>query len=414
MIQDCVIHCISEVHQDHWKILETCLIISEDVITYEIQSFFNSLKSNEGKEVQVSQSILEVLSCLRKSLPLTILNSQFELRRMGSQLLPTLARATLLFDVQNIFDEELINDKNGDGNLNNGLLTACVWCGWTAEITKAIQYILEYFVPEEKYTESLQKYSSSSFIGLGIWANKVRGRLNEEETRLSYNSGLQDVKNCGNFNSSLTAIMMQSMKRLSLLNKKVIACSQRLYSVDFCEASILSFVVISWNLHLISSEEDSLTVPYDCMKRAINQMLELECLSASLSVNSLSPELQHLINWLESMISPLDYEYSHQFVQLKQQSNMSPPSPTSTTKNRIEDTLLMPSITDPMVPLFENGAPPSPKNMAGTLPSVSNSIVCRRWLCEAISPILPTLAVIVTNNIEIVFLAIMVSLWIEV
>lgn len=420
MLQECVIHCINEDHKDHWKILETCLIISEDVITYEMQSFFNALKSNDGKEVHISSSLLQVLSCLRRSLPFTILNSQFELRRMGSQLLPTLARATLLFDVQNIFDEELIKNRNEDTHSKKALLTACVWCGWTSEITKAIQYLLEYFVPEDQYTVALKKYSSFSSVGLGIWANKVRGRLNEEETRLSYNSGLQDVKNCGNYHSSLTAIMIQSMKRLSLLHKTVIAYSRRLFSVDFCEASILSFVVISWNLHLVSSEEDTVIVPYDAFKLAISQMLELECLSASSNANSLSPVLQALIGWLESKVNLTDYEYSYQFVQLRQPSNRSPSSPSSpssSAKTR-EDVLLMSSITDPMVPLFENGVnstPSSPKNMIAGTPSYgSNSNICRRWLCEAIAPILPTLAVLVADKIEIVFLAVLVSLWTEV
>lgn len=411
VLQDCVVHCINEEHIDHWKILETCLIISEDVTTYEMQSFFNVLKANDGKDARVSSSFLRVLGGLRQSLPFTILNSQFELRRMGSQLLPTLARATLLFDVQNIYDDELIKNTNeyDDAYSKKTLLTSCVWCGWTSEITKAIQYLLEYFVPQDKYALTLKNYSPTSYVGLGIWANKVRGRLSEEDARLLYNVGLQDVKNCGNYSSSsLTDIMIHSMKQLSLLHKNVIiSCSRKLFSVDFCEASILSFVVMSWNLHLVSSEVDPSTVPLDAFKRAICQILQLECLSTPSNAISL------LIEWLDGKISLLDYGFHYQYPQQRQSPNWSTSSPSS-AKNRSEDVLLLSSITDPMVPLFENGtncAPPSPKNTSSS--HGSNSSICRRWLCEAISPILPTLAVLAADNIEIVTLVVIVSLWIE-
>jgi hypothetical protein len=405
VLQEIIVHCINENDKDHWKILETCLIISEDVITSEMQFFFNALKTNNGngKEILQTTSLLNVLKCLRRSMPFTILNSQFELRRMGSQLLPTLARATILFDVQNIFDEELIKAMSENASSKKILLTSCVWCGWTSEITKAIQYLLEYFVPPDNYSLALKTCTPLKEIfmstGLGIWANKVRGRLNEEETRLSYNSGLQDVKNSGNV--SLNDIMINSMKRLSLLHKYVIeTSSQRIFSVDFCEASILSFAVISWNWNLVTSDGPT-TIPYDSFKLAISQLLELECLSTSLDSSS---RLQSLVEWLETKINPDDNGHYYQI------NRMSGRVPTS-------DAVLMSSITDPMVPLCDYGtssAPSSPKNGAisssyGTYPNV-----CRRWVCEAVSPVLPTLAVLVGGKMEIVILAVIVSLWIEV
>lgn len=240
-----------------WEHLEACLIVAEEFLRDTITSHLVNMKDGVCDNAEyISASLRQLLAGLRLALPTILLHSQFEIRRMATQLLPSLTRATILFDAHRLLDECLCrialhrteksmivscasDNKNSNNNSNEdsedisylphhnkGIINqytsyvedsmrTAVEYAWIAEIAKATQHILEVFHPDFAEPSGLVQLKAGVGVGgvgggvggggedvslIGncgvnlLWSMKTRGRLGEEEAKVAFNTGLKDLE----------------------------------------------------------------------------------------------------------------------------------------------------------------------------------------------------------------------------
>jgi hypothetical protein len=92
-------------NNEKWQRQETGLIISYEIIQKVLSESLNNMNKKEWIEIKISNGILSLLYALRNYLYLAALHPMFEIRRMISQILPIIARATILFQPESLLIE---------------------------------------------------------------------------------------------------------------------------------------------------------------------------------------------------------------------------------------------------------------------------------------------------------------------
>lgn len=232
-IKEGMLQIISKVfiNNEKWQRQEASLIISYEIIQNSLSASLDDMSKKEWIECTLSNEILSLLHALRSYFYLAALHPMFEIRRMIGQILPIIARATILFQPETLLNEaDFITqsiDDNGiscarfesdtsistqsfdgaDMNEFDADSKAVVLCAWLAALCKASQHIIELdmidSVPtNSKFQQALKsygirtltigsvgEYNTSGFI----WAMEISGRLSEEISKKEFSNGLESV-----------------------------------------------------------------------------------------------------------------------------------------------------------------------------------------------------------------------------
>ena len=192
-----------------WPHFEICLLVSEELIKYvtfrglvtaagnaevagssqrelnKPDDHSNNLSVGNGPDAQFN----DFLNSVRSSLACYILHPRYEVRRMSSQLVPALARATpVLFGPGDVaivtlpalLDTPLISSSSEGSNSSIPLPSGfdeCVTFMWVAHAFKSVQHLIE----------TLSTVSESK------WIMDLAERLQEEDTKSSFHRALQAV-----------------------------------------------------------------------------------------------------------------------------------------------------------------------------------------------------------------------------
>jgi hypothetical protein len=223
--------CKVFINNEKWQRQETSLIISYEIIQNSLSASLDDMSKKEWIECTLSNEILSLLHALRPYFYLAALHPMFEIRRMIGQILPIIARATILFQSETLLIEaDFITqsiDDNGiscarfesdtsistqsydsvDMNEYNADSKAVVLCAWLAALCKAAQHIIELdmidMVPtNNKFQQSLKSYGIRTLTIGSVtecnasgftWAMEISGRLSEENSKKEFSNGLESV-----------------------------------------------------------------------------------------------------------------------------------------------------------------------------------------------------------------------------
>jgi hypothetical protein len=210
-----------------WQRQEVCLIISEEILHKVLLDALTQMSLMTWESVLLSEPLHILLASARTSSCSSFLHSMFEIRRMHGQILPAIARATIIFQPDLLLDELKCGDTQsveeldatGLGSLllpSTGLegresekigmdCRAIVFCVWVASLCNAAEHICELDPTYscQAFQEALaQRHVSSagSFDGGGgiSWAMDVAGRHSEEMSKKQYSAALKTVLCGGN------------------------------------------------------------------------------------------------------------------------------------------------------------------------------------------------------------------------
>ncbi len=355
-----------------------------------------------------------LVSCLRNNLSAILMHSQFEVRRMACQLLPSLVRVSILLDYDLNMKIQYPEDARGtacgvENNLRSKALHNSVVYSWTSEVAKSVQHLLEVFElnSESSTVKSIEKDSDSAMVD--PWVMKIKGRLSEEEMKILFNNSLKLLHSRGSstLQQIVRHIMYKALTKLSELTNQIIAIETRMIqmctqldvtfvNVDYIEAICLIWCVFIPYKKQIHQVPSSWTPLFDI---------------ASVQMNNLEIALVYIINQLQKIQSQTQGSTDLVVSTLLEQSTSkcyggvdnvfsfgsdvgvavkSRSPPTSPTKkvyheyNANDRLQIISSITDP------NSAKVTDSGSSGILSLCCvDSIGCNRWICEAIAPLHP-------------------------
>ena len=248
-----------------WTRLEACVLVAEEVFSAHLNMLLQTLREEGPSSTALNRVLLPQCFCraAQATIPLCLLHSKFEIRRVGSQLLPTLARYLTLFERELLFEENtpwvLLVDKvrwpaawrescPAAAAHEEHIRQLLVALAWTAETAKAQQHIAEALIQTNNYLGSyvgigLSQYNTEAPAVSGgvysaregskeevqdqqplFWALEVRGRLMQDEAKHRFHSELQHVltgghaKECAKqLNSTLLMVRLDIVRLVSCL-----------------------------------------------------------------------------------------------------------------------------------------------------------------------------------------------------
>lgn len=235
-----------------WQRQEVCLIVSEDILQSAFVDSLTAMGLSSWKGFAQSDSLHMLLCAARECSCSSFLHPMFEIRRMHGQILPLIARASLLFQRDLIVEELRIpfdqtsetgttglrhfNSHQGTNIEDGGVdgyggaagyceseskdrdrrrgrwrgrapsdYRAAVFCVWIAALCNAAEHICELDTAKcnAEYQQALAEegISSSSSSPAHCWAMEVAGRHSEEISKKRYSSSLKAVLSGGNAHS---------------------------------------------------------------------------------------------------------------------------------------------------------------------------------------------------------------------
>ena len=438
----------SSVTASSWEIIESALLICEELMNNAVRNIIQfwlqlsevkTVNSDDAADIFTSvyrshstyslDAFRVLVSCLRNNLAGVLLHSQFEVRRMACQLLPSLVRVCILLDYDldmNIQYPETTRDGGVGGvesNLRSMALHNAVAYSWTSEVAKSVQNLIEVFelTIETSSLKALERDVDCTPLEVPIlaWVMKIKGRLSEEEMKILFNNLLKLLYSSGSKSvlSLVRYIMYKALTRLSRLADQVIAvessmiqlCTQldvNFVNVDYIEAICLTWCVFIPYKKQINKVSATWTALFDI---------------ASVQIHSLETAFAYIINQLQKIqvqtqgntdlvVSSLlgqttgkylgDVESVFPFgsdVGVAAQAKSPPTSPTKKVYyeyNASDRLQIISSITDP------NSAKVTETGSSGILALCCvDSIGCNRWICEAIAPLHPLISCSVCHEL---------------
>jgi hypothetical protein len=210
-----------------WQRQEVCLIISEEILHKVLLDALTQMSLMTWESVLLSEPLHILLASARTSSCSSFLHSMFEIRRMHGQILPAIARATIIFQPDLLLNELKCGDTQsveefdatGIGSLllpSTGLegresekggmdCRAIVFCVWVSSLCNAAEHICELDPTHscKAFQEALAQRHVSSAVsfesGSGLsWAMDVAGRHSEEMSKKQYAAALKTVLCGGN------------------------------------------------------------------------------------------------------------------------------------------------------------------------------------------------------------------------
>lgn len=257
------------INNEKWQRQETCLIISHDIIQKALSVSLDDMNKKEWSEITLSSGLSFLLYDLRSYLYSASLHPMYEIRRMISQILPIIARATVIFQPETLLIEADFTPRSIDDNCDSlgknkvgskadivveyydGIDIGCdeadskavVLCAWLAAVCKASQHIIELDMTgtvvlsnDKQFQQALEIYGirtsideyPSEFDSSGfVWAMEISGRLSEENSKKDFSNGLKKVLIGGN-----QAAYSSLARSLSYVKKLLIIAVDLFWSRD--------------------------------------------------------------------------------------------------------------------------------------------------------------------------------------
>jgi len=252
-----------------WTRLEACVLVAEEVLSSHLNMLLQVMRTDGPSSADLKRLRLPKSFCdaAQKAIPLCLLHSKFEIRRVGSQLLPTLARYLTLFERELLFQENtpwvLLVDKTRwpaawkepcptSAAQEEHVRQLLVAFAWTAEIAKAQQHVAEALIQTNNFIGTSagigigmnQSFPEVPFVSGGVylapeaegineglqdqqplfWALEVRGRLMQDEAKHRFHGELQLVlsgsraRECAKqLNSTVLQIRLDIVRLVSCL-----------------------------------------------------------------------------------------------------------------------------------------------------------------------------------------------------
>ena len=207
-----------------WQRQEVSLILSEEIIQTILFAALEAMGQESWKGFTLSDCEHVLISSCRKSSRVSLLHPMFEVRRMHGQILPTVARASILFQPDMLVEEFISSNRNTVNGLptptglsflisssnNDDVEDECdedrgdcrpvVLCAWIACLCNAAEHIIELDTGSNSHFQEALLRSKidrttvdSPPTPYSSWAMDVLGRLSEEVSKKRYSSGLKGV-----------------------------------------------------------------------------------------------------------------------------------------------------------------------------------------------------------------------------
>ena len=207
-----------------WQRQEVSLIVSEDIIQTILFAALEDMGQKSWKGFTLSDCENTLIASCRESSWVSLLHPMFEVRRMHGQILPTVARASILFQPDMLVEEFISSNRNTMNGLtvpaglsylistsnNDNVGDECdedrgdcrpvVLCAWIACLCNAAEHIIELDTGSSSHFQEALLRSKIDRITVdspptpyAFWAMDVLGRLSEEVSKKRYSSGLKGV-----------------------------------------------------------------------------------------------------------------------------------------------------------------------------------------------------------------------------
>ena len=219
-----------------WQRQEVCLIISEEILQMTLVDSLAAMGLKSWVNFALSDSLHILLCAARECSCTSFLHPMFEIRRMHGQILPLIARASIIFQQELLVEELRISSEPTCETETTGLrhLISCravgvgaavgpqvrspsdyraaVFCMWIAALCNAAEHICELDVTKcnAEYQQALAEEGISSLSPSSslspprdgahshCWAMEVAGRHSEEVSKKRYSASLKGVLCGGN------------------------------------------------------------------------------------------------------------------------------------------------------------------------------------------------------------------------
>lgn len=349
-------------HTD-WAALETALLVSEDVI-------WTSLTLSMTVQQRERENEIFDMFCnsLQGALSRSLLHNAFEIRRMGTQLLPLYVRYVCIRNPIAVADA--IQSVNVEAE-NASLVVILLGLIWCMEFAKTLQHFVEVYIIEQMSNDPNNEDNNA----FQPWILDMPGRLAETEKRTEFHTLLRRSiadENGDTLLSKIQCIVPVLCQQVYTLHHQWIAGirsleNQNIVSADVAEALALSYTVLysCRNMHLCNDPIAYITEQETLVEK-----------QAFLAVDA----------WMQ-MPSLLI---------------------TKVMKGSFEmEGMLLPSLTDPacapevlsiLLPLEGSSSADNKDHNSKmhtedstAIGRVSTTSSINRWLCEAICPVMPIL-----------------------
>lgn len=349
-------------HAD-WAALETALLVSEDVIWTSLTLSLTIQQKETEREV-----FDLFCSSLQGALSRSLLHNAFEIRRMGTQLLPLYVRYVCIRNPLAVTDAIKSVNVEADEGESGSLVVVLLGLIWCVEFAKSVQHFVEVsFI--EKMANDPNNEDNEAFQP---WILDMPGRLAETRKRTEFHRLLRRSMTEADTSALLSTIQcivpMLSEQVHTLYNQWIAGMAglegQHIVSTDVAEALALCYAVLS-SYHELHLCNDSIT--YITEKVAIAE----------------KPVLLSVDAWMQTPSLLL----------------------AKVMKGSVErDGVLLPSLIDPacapevlsiLLPLEGLSSADNKSNdddtESATKGRISTASSINRWLCEAICPVMPIL-----------------------
>ena len=213
-----------------WKSSESALLICESVLQASINTF-------QLKNLSPTNSVYTLIPFLRRNLTKLLCNEHFEVRRIASQLLSSLARSFILYrvNIDSNIPTTLINAIDTSQQIKplHALLTNAVWL---SQCIKENQHLLEVFLPLTDFENLFNCDDNLYFHYQPDWAREVQGRLAEVENREIFHSSLFAMKQNDSENKPMLLELLMDNCHM------ILTMMDRFFTPELLEASSITLL----------------------------------------------------------------------------------------------------------------------------------------------------------------------------
>lgn len=294
-----------------------------------------------------NQQLLPLLPCLTSHLSSILLHEIFEIRRMGTQLLPSLARAALLHDHSLLIPPIPAAEEVGQ---------VCVYFAWFSEVIKNAEHMAEIV------------------YGWHKWGVTSQRRLGEEEKRQVYHNNICDMIS----SSDTQQLIVSTLNSIVMTLKnacEVIHCVARsvvvggVVSADMVEALVL-IIAFYHSLREMTGEVDG--------EAAETKELAVLWIRTTASIQSFAYDGTKPLHCaaLRFLLPP-------------------------------EERIVLPTVTDPVMSDWKLQIGAAHSLLA---PAGRGGVMIDKWVCEAVVGVLSEVAGVVAGK-DATTLALILSRW---
>lgn len=188
-----------------WFLLESCLLVAEGILKRGIDSSCKLIRIRHSDDISLTDVEVAYYSSLQRALPSCILSTSFEVRRVGSQIVPLLARLLCLMMPEAVFLQRQPGEGEGAaaGTCAGSALYSFYWLSETAKAAQHLQEVFfheaeaEGFSTQGSITDSTGPPSPSSPEAHSLWAMEVTGRFGEEEAKAHFRQLMRSLLHAG-------------------------------------------------------------------------------------------------------------------------------------------------------------------------------------------------------------------------